>query len=367
MKIRPRLVPIAGLAALLAAPCLAAAQGSAAPAARPVSFQRDIRPLLSNVCSACHGPDEKARKANLRLDTREGVLRTVTPYKPLKSALLLRLKQTGAGQMPPAGFLHRPTAQQIDLVEQWIAQGGKWEQHWAYAPLAKPAVPSLTALVSARTGSPRAAPDAPRSDPGRAAIAGSTARRRRTASPPERASAPAQVGSAADAGVRNEIDRFLMAGLARAGVSPAPEADRRTLLRRLSFDLTGLPPTFDEVRTFSADRSPDAYDRAVDRLLASDRFGERMAVVWLDLVRYADTRGYHGDQNQEVTPYRDYVIKSFNDNKPFDVFTREQIAGDLLPNAGQEQTVASGYNKLLMTTEEGGAQAKEYMAKYAAD
>jgi mono/diheme cytochrome c family protein len=303
-----------GTAAL--APAAAQSTGRPAPApARAVSFQRDIRPLLSNICSACHGPDEKARKAGLRLDTRDGVLKTIVSRKPDRSPLFLRLKLTGAGQMPPPGFLRRPTAQQIELVGEWIAQGGKWEQPWAYAPIAHPAPP------------------------------------------PVRASA----------WPKNEIDRFILARLQREGLAPAPAAGRRTLLRRLSFDLAGLPPTYGDVQSFLADKSPDAYEKQVDRLLASERFGERLAVYWLDLVRYADTRGYHGDQHQEVSPYRDYVIQSFNRNKPFDVFTREQIAGDLLPQAGDEQKIASGYNKLLMTTEEGGAQAKEYMAKYAAD
>lgn len=283
--------------------------------ARTVSFQRDIRPILSNICSACHGPDEKVRKADLRLDTQAGVQRTVVAYKPEQSALYLRLKRTGPGQMPPPGFLKRLTPQQIEKIGQWIKEGAKWEQHWAYAPLSKPPPPKL---------------------PG--------------------ASWP-----------KNEIDRFILARLKQEGLSPSPAADRRTLLRRLSFDLTGLPPSYDDVQAFLKDTSPEAYERVIDRLLASERFGERIAVYWLDLVRYADTRGYHGDQHQDISPYRDYVINAFNTNKPFPVFTREQLAGDLLPNAGQEARIASGYNKLLMTTEEGGSQPKEYMAKYAAD
>jgi hypothetical protein len=233
----------------------------------------------------------------------------------MQSSLYLRLTASGAGKMPPANFLRQPTPQQVEQVREWIAQGAKWQQHWAYAPLAKPVPPKA---------------------------------------------APVQWP-------KNEIDRFILARLKREGLTPATEADRRTLMRRLSFDLTGLPPSYEEVQAFVSDRSPDAYEKVVDRLLASERYGERLAVYWLDLVRYADTRGYHGDQNQEISPYRDYVINAFNSNKPFDIFTREQLAGDLLPNAGQEQKIASGYNKLLMTTEEGGSQAKEYMAKYAAD
>lgn len=300
-----------------------------------VRFQQDIRPVLSNICAACHGPDEKARKANLRLDTQEGVARTVVAHKPDASALYLRMKQTGPGQMPPPGFLRRPTPQQIELIGQWIKQGGKWEAHWAYGTLSKPAVPKVAVSTLPLT-KPVAKVD-PKTWP------------------------------------KNEIDRFILARLASEGISPSQMADRRTLLRRLSFDLTGLPPTYEEVQEFVNDRSSDslanekAYEKVVDRLLASPHFGERMAVYWLDLVRYADTRGYHGDQHQDISPYRDYVIEAFNKNKPFDQFTREQLAGDLLPTPNEEQRIASGYNKLLMTTEEGGSQAKEYLAKYAAD
>src|SRR5581483_2421045 len=167
--------------------------------------------------------------------------------------------------------------------------------------------------------------------------------------------------------VLTPIDRFIVARLEEEGLAPSPPADKRTLLRRLSFDLIGLPPTPAELDAFIADHGPDAYEKQVDRLLGSKHFGERIALYWLDLVRYADTGGYHSDNHRDVTLYRDYVIDAFNDNMPFDRFTREQLAGDLLPNATESQRIASGYNRLLMTTEEGGAQAKEYAAKYAAD
>ena len=163
------------------------------------------------------------------------------------------------------------------------------------------------------------------------------------------------------------IDKFIAAGHAEQGLSHSPEADKRTLIRRLHIDLIGLPPSPEEVAAFEQDASPEAYEKVVDRLLASKHYGERMAIYWLDVVRYADSAGYHSDNERNVTPYRDYVIRSFNDNLPIDQFMREQIAGDLLPNAGTWQKVASGYNRLLQTTEEGGAQPKEYMAKYAAD
>src|SRR5262249_33633589 len=166
--------------------------------------------------------------------------------------------------------------------------------------------------------------------------------------------------------VHNPIDRFVLAGFRRAGLAPAAEADRVTLVRRLSFDLVGLPPTWAEVQAFVNDPRPDAYERLVERLLASPHYGERMALYWLDLVRYADTVGYHTDIPMPVAPYRDYVIGAFNDGMPFDRFTVEQLAGDLLPQAGLWQKVASGYNRLIRTTEEGGAQVKDYEARYAA-
>ena len=169
------------------------------------------------------------------------------------------------------------------------------------------------------------------------------------------------------AGPRNPLDAFVLAEMEKQGLAPSPEAERGELLRRLSFDLTGLPPTPEELRAFRADTRPDAYERQVDRLLASPHFGERMALSWLDLVRYADTVGYHSDNARTVWRYRDYVIDAFNRNLPFDRFTAEQLAGDLLPDADAEQKIASGYNRLLQTTEEGGAQPKEYRANYLAD
>ena len=167
--------------------------------------------------------------------------------------------------------------------------------------------------------------------------------------------------------VKNDIDRFILDKLNERGLKPSAEADRATLIRRLSLDLLGLPPTAEEVDAFVNDKAPGAYEKLVDRLLASPHFGERMAVYWLDLVRFADSAGYHSDNPRDLWLYRDYVIKAFNENKPFDRFTVEQLGGDLLPNPTNEQKVASGYNRLLQTTEEGGGQPKEYMAKYAAD
>ncbi|MGC1274873.1 MAG: PSD1 and planctomycete cytochrome C domain-containing protein [Planctomycetaceae bacterium] len=289
---------------------------------RPIDFGRDIRPILSDKCFFCHGPDPAHREADLRLDWQDGVLAdrggyaAVVPGKPDESELIARITADDESmKMPPAESGKSLSPEQIELLRRWIEQGAEWEGHWAYEPLVRPVVP--------------AAKDA---------------------------SWP-----------RQPIDRFVLARLDQEGLTPSPDADRVTLIRRLSFDLTGLPPTADEVDRFLDDRSPDAYERLVERLLASPHFGERMAVYWLDLVRYADTVGYHGDQGHHIQPYRDYVIKSFNENLPFDQFTREQLAGDLLPNPTMWQTIASGYNRVLQTTHEGGAQDKEYLAKYSAD
>jgi hypothetical protein len=292
------------------------------PPESPVEFNRDIRPILSNNCFACHGPDEGQRQANLRLDTEDGAFadlggyRVIVPGKPEESELFLRIShESPSKRMPPQKLGKTLTKEQIELVRRWIAQGAKWQKHWSLLAPKRPPVPVVKAA------------DWP----------------------------------------LNAVDHFILARLEQERLTPAPEADRRTLIRRLSFDLIGLPPTPAEVDAFLADPAPDAYERLVDRLLASPHYGERMALFWLDLVRYGDTGGYHSDNHRDVWMYRDWVIKAFNDNLPFDRFTREQLAGDLLPNPTIDQKVASGYNRLLMTTEEGGAQPKEYMAKYAAD
>jgi hypothetical protein len=291
---------------------------TASPAAadEPIRFNRDVRPILSDKCFACHGPDATHRKADLRLDTADGARQVVVPGKPAESELIARVTSPQKSRrMPPAKSGKELSAAEIDLLRRWVEQGARYQAHWSYLPPQRPAVPAV-----------------------------------------KNAAWP-----------RDAIDRFLLARIESAGLLPSPEADAITLVRRLSFDLTGLPPTPAEVDTFLADDRPDAYDRLMDRLLASPHYGERMALYWLDLVRYADTVGYHGDQEHAIAPYRDYVIKAFNENKPFDRFTAEQLAGDLLPGAGVEQKIASGYNRLLQTTHEGGAQDKEYRAKYAAD
>jgi hypothetical protein len=305
---------------------IASAALSAAPAAALpsiVEFNRHIRPIMSNTCFKCHGPDVKNNKSKLRLDIPEiayaphtnakgRVITPIVPGKPDQSEVWRRLSTNDKGEiMPPADSLHQLTAADRALFKRWIEQGAKYQPHWAYL------VPSKSPL------------------------------------PPGADSHP--------------IDHFVRAELNERKLKPSPEADRRTLIRRLSLDLLGLPPTPDEVDAFLADQKPGAYERLIDRLLLSEHFGERMAVPWLDLVRFADTVGFHGDQRQNIFPYRDYVINAFNRNKRFDQFIIEQIAGDLLPNATEEQRVATGYNRLNMMTREGGAQAKEYLAKYAAD
>ena len=303
----------------LALPFVAAGAANQPAAAKSdLGFNRDIRPILSDNCFRCHGPELKSRKAKLRLDVREVALEkeAFVPGKPDESEMIRRLETDIADDhMPPADTHKIVTPAQIDVLRRWIAAGATYEPHWSYAPVKRPALPQVSDAKW----------------------------------------------------TQGAIDTFVLARLEENKITPAPTADRRTLLRRLALDLTGLPPTAAEVEAFVKDRSPKAYAKQVERLLASRHFGERMAVPWLDAVRFADTVGYHGDQDQNIFPYRDYVIESFNRNKRFDQFTVEQIAGDLLPNATVEQKIATGFNRLNMVTREGGAQPKEYLAKYRAD
>jgi hypothetical protein len=290
--------------------------GTAMGAEPKISFTRQIKPILASKCFACHGPDEKERKAELRLDVRdEAVPSVIKPGDGEHSEVVVRITTTDAdSRMPPADS-KKPviTADEARLIRQWIDQGAEYDAHWAYVKPARPAVPEVNDQ--------------------RWPV--------------------------------NAIDHFILAKLETKGVSPSPGADKRTLLRRLSFDLTGLPPAAKQLEEFGDGEKE--YEALVDYLLASPHFGERMAQYWLDVVRYADTGGYHSDNHRDVWAYRDYVIEAFNRNKPFDQFTVEQLAGDLLSGATDEQRIASGYNRLLQTTEEGGAQPKEYAAKYAAD
>jgi hypothetical protein len=287
-----------------------------------IDFNRDIRPILSDNCFACHGPDAKSRKAKLRLDTQAGSrtdlggYEAIVPGKLDDSEMWLRLVSKDKKEvMPPIKSGKKLKAQERALIKRWIEQGGDYAEHWAYA-------------ASVKTKPPVANP-----------VSWS----------------------------RNSIDQFILARLNKENLKPSPDADRVTLIRRLYFDIIGLPPTPMQVDAFVNDKSPRAYEKVVDHLLASPHYGERMAIKWLDLVRYADTVGYHGDQDQNISPYRDYVIKSFNENLPFDQFTIEQIAGDLLINPTMWQKIATGYNRLLQTTHEGGLQPAEYLAKYFSD
>ncbi len=318
--LRARSVDIFRFTSFLMCPAMLLAQS----ANGKVSFNRDIRPIMSETCFRCHGPDKSSRMAGLRLDIREEAIKPtrtkvipIVPGKPEESAIIDRIFSKNPAKLMPPKYAHKELSEaQKETIRRWVAEGAEYEGHWAYAPVKRPPVPALP-----------------------------------------QAKAP----------IRNPIDAFIQARLAEEGLTPAPEADRRTLLRRLSLDLTGLPPTPREVEEFLNDQSPDAYEKVVDRLLASPRYAEKQAMHWLDAVRYADTCGFHGDNPIPAWPYRDYVLRAFRDNKPFDEFTREQLAGDLLPNPTTEQLVASAYNRLNRTSAEGGVQPKEYLAKYAAD
>lgn len=292
---------------LLALPVLAA------PGAK-LRYNRDIRPILSDNCFACHGPDKNHREADLRLDVREAAIemKAIVPGKPEASSILERIHSHDEDDvMPPPESKKTLTEEQKQLLADWIKAGADYEPHWAYTPLVRPVVPA------GKSGHP--------------------------------------------------IDAFIQAELAEKNVTASPQADPRTIIRRLSLDLIGLPPTPQEVESLVAGFSEKSYAAAVERLFKSPRYGERWAAWWLDVARFSDTVGFHGDQNQRVFPYRDYVINAFNANKRFDQFTLEQLAGDLLPNATTEQRVASGFNRLNMMTREGGAQGKEYLMKYQAD
>ena len=282
-----------------------------------VNFNRDIRPLLSTHCFACHGPDASIRKAELRLDVRESALNknAIVPGKPSASGIINRIEHPHPDKrMPPKPETPLTSGEKATL-RSWVVEGAQYSTHWAWVL-------------------PRRAP----------------------APPVKNSSWPI-----------NGIDYFILARLEREGLKPSSEANRRTLIRRLSFDLTGLPPTLKQVDKFIADLSNNAFDMLVDSLLASPHFGERMAQHWLDLARYADSDGYHDDTTRSMWPYRDYVIKSFNDNKPFDAFTREQIAGDQIRNGTLEQKVGSAFHRNGPTSSEGGANPEEYRVKYAAD
>lgn len=283
-----------------------------------IDFALHVRPILSDRCYTCHGPDEAPRKAGLRLDTREGPFvelersgrRAVVPGSLRKSALFHRVSSEDPDvRMPPPDSKLVLTAEEIAILTRWIEQGAEWKPHWAFSSPERPEVPT---------------------------------------------------------GVQ-PIDHFVAAQLGRHGLELLPEADRETLLRRVTFDLTGLPPSLDEIDAFVADGSDGAYETVVDRLLGSPHYGERMATDWLDVARYADTDGYQADFDRDMSPWRDWVIQAFNENMPFDEFVTWQIAGDLLPNASRDQILASGFNRLHPVNGEGGIVEEEFLVEYAAD
>ena len=277
-----------------------------------VDFAREVRPILAARCFACHGPDEAARKAHLRLDLEDQALLVIDRENHAESELLQRLRAEPAKRMPPQG--EEPlTLDELEVLERWLRQGAPWSAHWAFVAPSAPALPDPTAWG------------------------------------------------------RGPIDAFVEARLAQAGLRPAPQAERHTLLRRVTLDLTGLPPTPEEILAFVGDDRPDAYERVVERLLGSPAYGERMALAWLDVARYADTNGYSIDGGRHMWAWRDWVIAAFNDNKPFDRFTVEQLAGDLLADATDETRIASGFNRNHMNTHEGGTIEEEYLVEYAAD
>ncbi len=301
---------------------LESAHLSAQPVAAPVQFNRDIRPILSDQCFACHGFDAKHRKAGLRLDTAEGALApnkqgtvALKPGDPEASELWRRITTTDPDDVMPPPDSHKSLDNsQRALIRQWIEEGAHYQKHWAFEPPAP-------------------------------------------VTPPKPAFGPAP----------NPIDRFIHARLQQEGLQPSPETDPTLLIRRLTLDLTGLPPTPQEVDAFISDSAPGAYERLVDRLLASPRFGERMARHWLDVARYADTHGLHLDNERQMWAYRDWVVAAFNRNLPFDQFTIEQLAGDLLPNPTLDQWIATGFNRCNVTTSEGGSIDAEFVFRYAVE
>jgi len=320
-----------GLGLLATAAPKPVAKPAARPAAKPAAvrpappsgrlvYNRDVRPILADTCFACHGPDSAARKADLRLDRPEDAFTVrngrapIVKGNPNASEIIKRIQGDGP-IMPPRSTHKQLTPVQIATLKRWVAEGAEYQPHWSYLPPRRPAVPRVKN----------------------------------------------------QAWVRNPIDSFVLARLEAAGLTPAPEADRRTLARRVSLDLAGLPPDPADVEAFVADRSPDAYEKYVDRLLAQPQWGEHRGRYWLDYARFADTHGIHFDNYRENWAYRDWVIKAFNANMPFDQFTIEQLAGDLLPNPTLDQLIATGFNRNNITTNEGGVIPEEYLVLYTRD
>ncbi len=299
-------------------PCLLVSLSPLSAADGKLEYNRDVRPILADNCFACHGPDSAARKAGLRLDRSDDAVKAkaIIPGKPAESALVARIMSDDPKEhMPPMKTNKRLTSAQKETLAKWIAQGAQYQQHWSFIAPKRPEPPAVKNSTWAR----------------------------------------------------NPVDRFILAELEKRGLLPAPEADRRTLARRLSLDLTGLPPAPEDVDAFVDDKSPNAYEKFVDKLMSSPHWGEHRGRYWLDVARYGDTHGIHIDNFREIWAYRDWVIGAFNRNLAFDQFTIEQLAGDLLPNHTLDQHIASGFNRCNITTSEGGAIAEEYLVLYTRD
>ena len=289
-----------------------------ARAADKIEYNRDVRPILAENCFPCHGPDSAARKADLRIDRREDAVqaKAIVPGKPTESEMIARVLSDDTDTlMPPPRSRKKLTVAQKDVLKKWVEQGAEYQAHWSFIPPTRPTVPTVKDKLWVRT----------------------------------------------------PIDAFILAELEKRGLKPAAEADRRTLARRLALDLTGLPPDPADVDAFVADKSPNYYEKYVDKLLANPHWGEHRGRYWLDYARYADTHGIHFDNYREMWAYRDWVIRAFNQNLPFDRFTVDQLAGDLLPARTLDQQIATGFNRCNITTNEGGAINEEYLVLYARD
>ena len=292
-------------------------------AADDIDFNRDIRPILSNNCFACHGPDAKQRQAKLRLDQKDSAFgkaesgaRVLVPGKPTESSLIARVSSRDDSLlMPPPESKKTLKPEEIELLKKWVAQGAKWSEHWAFVAPSKSMPPTVA--------NPK--------------------------------------------WVQTPIDNFILKRLEREGLQPSARASQAKLIRRVTFDLTGLPPTLQEVDAFLTDQSDDAFEKVVDRLLKSKHYGEHMSRFWLDAVRYGDTHGLHLDNYREMWVYRDWVVDAFNQNMPFNDFATKQIAGDLLKNAADEDLVASGFNRCHVTTGEGGSITEEVYVRNVVD
>jgi len=291
------------------------AWGQDAASKSPVDFDRRIKPILSDRCYPCHGPDAGTREAELRLDLEQSARAVIEPELPDESELYLRITAEGDDRMPPQDSKLSLSSDEKTLIKRWIAEGAKWKQHWAFVAPEQHDLPSVK-----------------NSD-----------------------------------WVRNEIDAFVLSRLEQQALSAADLASKEKRLRRVTFDLTGLPPSLEELDAFLANDSPDAYEAAVDQLLVTDRYGERMASDWLDLARYSDTYGYQVDRDRFVWPWRDWVVRAINKNMPYDQFITEQLAGDLLPDATDDQILATTFNRLHPQKVEGGSVEEEFRVEYVAD